>query len=89
MNCDRRAAAATFAAYLDGTDGWLFLDECNNAKPEEMESRWDDVRSRTEGMCAAYYMAECEYALEKDREMEEGRFRALGGKLMSITKTSG
>ena len=72
MNCARRAAAATFAAYLDGTDGWLFSDECNDAKPEEMESRWDDVRSRTEEMCAAYYAAEHEYTLEKDQEMEKG-----------------
>ena len=58
--------------YLDGADGWLFLDECNNAKPEEMESQWDNVRWRTEEMCMAYYIAEREYALEKDREMEEG-----------------
>ena len=72
MNCAWRAAAATFAAYLDGADGWLFLDESNDAKPEEMESRWDDVRSRTEEMCLAYYAAEREYTLEKDREMEEG-----------------
>jgi hypothetical protein len=63
---------ATFAAYLDGADGWLFSDECDDTKPEEMESRWDDVRSRTEEMCAAYYAAEHEYALEKDREMEKG-----------------
>ena len=58
--------------YLDGADGWLFSDECNDAKPEEMESRWDVVRSRTEEMCAAYYPAEQEYLLEKDREMEVG-----------------
>ena len=37
-----------------------------------MELRWDDVRSRTEEMCAAYYAAEHEYALEKDQEMEKG-----------------
>ena len=37
-----------------------------------MESRWDDVRSRTEEMCAAYYAAEHEYTLEKDQEMEKG-----------------
>ncbi len=37
-----------------------------------MESRWDDVRSRTEEMCAAYYAAEHEYMLEKDQEMEKG-----------------
>ena len=48
------------------------MDECNDAKPEEMESRWDDVRSRTEEMCAAYYAAEHEYTLEKDQEMEKG-----------------
>ena len=60
MNCAQRAAAATFATYLDGTDGWLFSDECNDAKPEEMELQWDDVRSRTEEMCAAYYAAEHE-----------------------------
>ena len=29
------------AAYLNGVDGWLFLDECGNATPEEMESRRD------------------------------------------------
>ena len=57
MNCAQRAAAATFAAYLNGADGWLFSDECDNAKPEEMESRWDNIRSRTEEMCAAYYAA--------------------------------
>ena len=61
-----------FAAYLDGTDGWLFLDECNNATPEEMESRWDNVRSRTEEMCTAYYAAKHKYALEEDQEMKEG-----------------
>jgi hypothetical protein len=72
LNCARRAAATTFAAYLDGADGWLFSDECDDAKPEEMESWWDDIRLRTEEMCAAYYAAEHEYALEKDREMEKG-----------------
>ena len=36
-----------------------------------MESRWDNVRSRMEEMCAAYYAAEHEYALEKDPEMEK------------------
>ena len=72
MNCAQRAAAATFAAYLDGADGWLFSGKCNYAKPEEMESRWDDVRSMTEEMCIAYYAAEHEYALEKDQEMEKG-----------------
>ena len=34
-----------FAAYLNGADGWLFSDECDNATLEEMESRWDDNRS--------------------------------------------
>ena len=29
--------------YLDGADGWLFSDKCDDAKPEEMELRWDDV----------------------------------------------
>ena len=28
-----------FTAYLDGADGWLFSDKCDNATPEEMESR--------------------------------------------------
>ncbi len=40
--------------------------------PQEMESRWDNIRSRMEEMCAAYYAAEREFALEKDQEMEEG-----------------
>ena len=61
-----------FAAFLDGEDDWLFSNECDDATPQEMESRWDDVRSRTEDMCAAFYAAEREYLLEKDREMEEG-----------------
>ena len=61
-----------FTAYLDGADGWLFLDECNDATPEEMESRWDDDQSRTEEICTVYYAAERKYMLEKDQEMEEG-----------------
>ena len=61
-----------FATYLDGADGWLFSDEYNNPTPEEMESQWDDIGSRTEEMCAAYYAAKHEYALENDSEMEEG-----------------
>ena len=72
MNCARHAAATTFATYLDGADSWLFSDECDYAKPEEMELRWDDIRLRMEEMCAAYYEAKHEYALEKDREMEKG-----------------
>ncbi len=70
-------AAATFPAYLDGADGWLFSDKCDGSKPDEMESRWDDVRSRTEEMCTAYYVAGGEYMLEKDREMEEGARAAV------------
>ncbi len=64
--------AGQFAAYLADVDGWLFSAECDEATPEEMESRWDDVRLRTEEMCSAYYAAEREYSLERDREMEEG-----------------
>ena len=60
-----------FAVYLDGADSWLFLDKCDDATPEDMESWWDDVRLRTEEMCAAYYAAERKYALEKDQEMKE------------------
>jgi hypothetical protein len=37
-----------------------------------MESWWDDVWSTMEEMCTAYNMAEHEYALEKDCEMEMG-----------------
>ena len=68
MNCARHAAAATFAACLDGADGWL----CNYAKREKMELRWNNIQLRTEEMCAAYYTAKHEYTLEKDREMEKG-----------------
>ena len=39
--------------------------------------RWDNVRLRTEEMCAGYYSAEHEYALEKDREIEEGARAAV------------
>ena len=72
MNCARRAVAATFAAYLDGADGRLFSDKCNDAKPEEIRLQWDNIRSRTEEMCTTYYSTEHEYALEKDWEMEKG-----------------
>ncbi|KAL3771140.1 hypothetical protein ACHAW5_009924 [Stephanodiscus triporus] len=61
-----------FARYLDETDDWLFSDECDVATADEMEARWDKVRSRTEDMCADYYAAEREYSMEKEREMEEG-----------------
>ena len=33
-----------FTVYLNGADGWLFLDECNNVMPEEMESQRDESR---------------------------------------------
>jgi hypothetical protein len=59
--------------YLNGADGWLFSDECNNVTPEEMKLQRDDNRSRTEEMlCAAFYVAEHEYTPKKDRKMEEG-----------------
>lgn len=61
-----------FAVYLNGADGWLFLDKCNNATPEEMELQWDNNQLRTEVMCAVFYAAERKHTLEKDREMEEG-----------------
>ncbi len=64
--------AATFAAYLDGADGRLFSDKCNDAKPEEIRLQWDNIRSRTEEMCTTYYATEHEYALEKDWAMEQG-----------------
>ncbi|KAL3806626.1 hypothetical protein ACHAXA_010814 [Cyclostephanos tholiformis] len=60
-----------FARYLDELDNWLFSDECDAASVEEMEGKWEDVKSRTEEMCADYYAAEREYSLEKDRKMEE------------------
>ena len=87
-NCAQRVAAAIFAAYLNGADDWLFLDECNDAKPEEMELQWDDVRSRTEEMCAAYYAAEREYALETDWAIEEGA-RAASTKLAAAEGRGG
>ena len=61
-----------FAAYLNGVDGWLFSDKCVDATQEEMESWWDNVRSKTEERCAVYYGAKRKYELENDREMEEG-----------------
>ncbi len=63
-----------FNTYLNGADGWLFLDKCDIATLEEMECWWDgNNRSSTEEMYTVFYAAKCEYTLEKDQdEMEEG-----------------
>ncbi len=53
-----------------------------------MESRWDNNWSRMEEMCAAYYVAEHEYALEKDREMEKGA-RAAAAELAAAKGVGG
>ncbi len=42
-----------FAAHLDSADGWLFSDESNDARPEEMESRLEKDWEMEEGARAA------------------------------------
>lgn len=60
-----------FTKYLDDTDEWLYSDECEVATVEEMEAKWNDVRMKTEEMCAEFFAAEKERVMKKEREMEE------------------
>ena len=60
-----------FTSYLDGTDDWLFSDECEEATVEKMEEKWANIQSRTHEFCGDYLAAKKTEAEQKDREMEE------------------
>ena len=59
-----------FTAFLEGTDDWLFSDECSNATLEDMEKKWISVESTMKDMCADYLTAKEEESNAKEREME-------------------
>jgi len=60
-----------FTTFLDGTDDWLFSDDCANATLEEMETKWQSVESTMNEMCAEYLKAKKQENDEKERAMEE------------------
>ena len=65
-----------FNAHLDGTDDWLFSEECEVASIERLEEIWTNVQSRTRELCGEYLSAKQAEAEKKDREMEEEARRA-------------
>lgn len=60
-----------FTSFLDGTDDWLFSEECDEATLDQMKEKWTTVQSKTQDMCAEYLAAKKAEAEEKDREMEK------------------
>ncbi|KAL7531674.1 hypothetical protein ACHAXR_005200 [Thalassiosira sp. AJA248-18] len=60
-----------FTSYLDGTDDWLFSEECDEATLEQMEEKWNSVQSKTQDMCGEFLAAKRAEIEEKDREMEK------------------
>ncbi|KAL9179094.1 hypothetical protein ACHAXT_000136 [Thalassiosira profunda] len=65
-----------FTSFLDGTDDWLFSEECDGATLEQMEQKWTDVEATTQEMCGEYLAAKKAAAEKKDREMEAEALRA-------------
>lgn len=55
---------------LDGTDDWLFSDECEEATVEQLEEKWASIQSTTQHLCVDYLAAKQADAEQKDREME-------------------
>ncbi|KAL9179096.1 hypothetical protein ACHAXT_000138 [Thalassiosira profunda] len=70
------AGTHEFTSFLDGTDDWLFSEECDGATLEQMEQKWTDVEATTQEMCGEYRAAKKAAAEEKDREMEAEALRA-------------
>jgi len=60
-----------FTAFLEGTDDWLFSDECSDASLEDIEKKWQSVESTMKDMCAEYLAAKKKESDAKEREMEE------------------
>ena len=60
-----------FTTFLDGTDDWLFSDECSDATLEDMEKKWLSVETTMKDMCADYLKAKKEESDAKEREIEE------------------
>ncbi|KAL7469634.1 hypothetical protein ACHAXS_009915 [Conticribra weissflogii] len=65
-----------FHSFLDGTDDWLFSDECEEATVEQMIEKWTQIQTRTLELCGDYLAAKQSEADKKDREMEEEARRA-------------
>ena len=59
-----------FTSFLDGTDDWLFSDECDEATVQQMDDKWNSVFGLAREMCADYFAAKQAEAEQKDREME-------------------
>ncbi|KAL7519589.1 hypothetical protein ACHAWX_004343 [Stephanocyclus meneghinianus] len=65
-----------FTDFLDGTDDWLFSVECDEATFDQMITKWEEVKSKSEELCADFLKAKRLKAELKDREMEEEAKRA-------------
>jgi len=60
-----------FTSYLDGTDDWLFSEDCDEATLEQMEEKWNSIQTKTQDVCGEYLAAKKDEADQKDREMEQ------------------
>ncbi len=65
-----------FTNFLDGTDDWLFSAECDEATFDQMMTKWENVKSKSDMLCADFLKAKRLDAERKDREMEEEAKRA-------------
>jgi len=65
-----------FNSFLDGTDDWLFSDECEEASVEQMIEKWTQIQGRTQEFCGDYLAAKQFEADRKDRDLEEEAQRA-------------
>lgn len=65
-----------FAALLDGTDEWLFSEECDESTPQQMEDKWNALETQTTALTGAYLAATRAEAAQKDREMEQAARQA-------------
>jgi hypothetical protein len=72
-----------FTAYLDGTDDWIFSEECDDATLDAMSKKWQEVQSKSEELCAEYLNAKKLEAERVDREMEEEAKRAAAEAAMN------
>ena len=60
-----------FTTYLDSTDDWLFSDECDKATLDEMTKKWNEIKTKTDDICADYLEAKRLDAERIEREMEQ------------------
>ena len=59
-----------FTDFLDGTDDWLFSVECDEETFDQI-TKLEEVKSKSEELCADFLKAKRLKAELKDREMEE------------------